>query len=245
MSERTQRSPRRSGGRGRLACRAARGRTPRGTWPAPSPSPPPSPPAQQPPLIASQQKQQRRIRSKPVPLRARQIKGRIGLDWHERRTHGKSSAASAAEKTPPGDVIAGRRRSRVGIGMGGSIGCGWAEQCEGIGDFGGRKLELVVGEHAAFVRRRPVVFARLRPRRRVPPRIRVASPTTPRCSETTTGLVYSSGNEADFTELRCSPAPLLNNWMFPNSFLKKLISCTTAPHSFHQRLIYYAHTSLI
>ena len=46
---RTQRSPRRSGGRGRLACRAARGRTPRCTCPGPSPSPPPSPPAQQPP----------------------------------------------------------------------------------------------------------------------------------------------------------------------------------------------------
>lgn len=52
-----------------------------------------------------------------------------------------------------------------------------AEQCRGIGGFGGRELELVVGEHAAFVHRCPVVFARLRPRRRVPPRIRVASPT--------------------------------------------------------------------
>jgi len=69
----------------------------------------------------------------------------------------------------------GRRGTRVGIGMA-QLGAG-AGQCGGIGGFGGRELELVVGEHAAFVRRCPVVFARLRPRRRVPPRIRVASPT--------------------------------------------------------------------
>lgn len=31
-------------------------------------------------------------------------------------TQGKSSATSAAEKTPPGDVIRGRQGSRVGIG---------------------------------------------------------------------------------------------------------------------------------
>jgi len=45
---RAQGAPRRSGGPGRRACHAARGRTPRGTCPGPSPSPPGPPPARQP-----------------------------------------------------------------------------------------------------------------------------------------------------------------------------------------------------
>jgi hypothetical protein len=53
-------------------------------------------------------------------------------------------------------------------------GCGGGRGVGGGGGGGGGG-----GERAAFVRRCPVVFARLRPRRRVPPRIRLASPTHP------------------------------------------------------------------